>query len=454
MPFSDLDNHNIEKLLKEKHYDLLLSKLSALEPADAADIFETLEADSLKILFSKLDNETASEILSEIEDGELEDVVDAISDDDLSEIIDEMPLDEATDIIGELEDDEKEEVLESFNDEKRAEIEGLLLYDEDSAGGLMTPEFCAMNSNFTVQQAITKLTASEFSDPISMIFIVDGKEKLIGSIWVSNLLAKPKSLRLHQVMEENPICSLVDEDQEDIAYKFRKYDLYAMPVVDKKNILVGRITVDDVMDVIYEEADENMAHMAGAPDIEKHEESPFAIVRLRLPWILITMVAGLLISVIVEKISGLKNADSLAAFVPVIMAMGGNTGMQSSAVTIRRLALSGDEYDMIFKVFMRELFVGIMMGLVCGLCSALIVYTTLNICNAETANSYYALAGIVGFSMWVAMSFAATAGAVCPIILNKFKIDPAVASGPFITTGNDLAASVIYFMLCYILLTM
>jgi magnesium transporter len=253
-------------------------------------------------------------------------------------------------------------------------------------------------------------------------------------------------------MDPDPVFATVNQDQEEIARSFRKYDLHVMPVIDEERRLVGRITVDDVMDVFHEEASEDLARFAGAPDIESNELAPLAIVRLRLPWLLITMFTGLVISVIIQRMTGLTSIEGLAAFVPVIMAMGGNTGMQASAVTVRSIALGEIRFDELFSVFGREIRVGIMMGIACGLVTAVVVWFNLNFFHAPMTISTLRLSSIVALSMCMAMTFASFAGTLLPILLHRLKIDPAVASGPFVTTGNDLSASLIYFAMCYFLL--
>ncbi len=452
MEHININEDEIRELLANKSYEEIRKVLGTLDPADIADTFEELDSIEQKQLFIILDEDVSSEILSEISSEDIDDIVDVISPEKLAAILEDMAQDDAADIYKHLNPDKVASINICLDRETQQKLRVLAGYEDDSAGGLMTPEFCAVSSQTTVQKAISFIAEGEFTDPISMIFIVDKSKILVGCIWISDLLTKKKSSSMEEVMDQNIIYSEVDEDQEDIARRFRKYDLYAMPVVNSNKELVGRITVDDVVDVIYEEANEDYGHMAGAPDIERHEESPLQIVRLRLPWLLITMFAGLIISVIVHEIANLGNAESLAIFVPAIMAMGGNTGMQSSAVAIRRIALENSAFDKLLNLFFRELSVGVLMGLVCGISTGVIVYFSVTYFGADTTQTPFKLSSIVGVSMCVAMTFAAAAGAIIPILLHRFKIDPAVASGPFITTGNDVAASLIYFIMCMSLL--
>jgi magnesium transporter len=249
------------------------------------------------------------------------------------------------------------------------------------------------------------------------------------------------------------VFSTTDEDQQEVARKFRKYDLWVMPVVDPEHRLVGRITADDVIDVVHEEADEDLAHLVGAPDIDEEEDSLIAITRMRLPWLLITMVAGMVNSIIIQKMMDVTTHETIAIFVPAILAMGGNTGMQSSAICIRGIALDEDKYDRLVGIAGREIRVGICLGLICGAMTGAIVWAIMTyITPAAASLPPLRLALTVGGAMCNAMAFASIFGSVVPVILHRFRIDPALASGPFITTSNDLSASLIYFLTCAVVL--
>ncbi len=448
-----LKKDEIRRLLEARDSDELKLRLGDTDPADAADLLEELDSDELEQIFSILDAEVASEVIVEMDSNDIDDVVETLPPERLAGMIAEMAPDDAADFFSELDKDEQAKVWHLLDKEDKQELRSLLNYEEDSAGGIMTPELCAVAATATVQQAFAAIAENDFSDPISMIFVVDNEQKLLGSISISELIVKPKNALMKDVAEPPQAVAEVNEDQEDIANDFRKYDLYVMPVVDENYRLVGRITADDVMDVMHEEASEDFAHIAGAPDIEHNEDSPLRIVRMRLPWLMITLFTGMLISAIVQKIIGLKNAESLAAFVPVVLAMGGNTGMQASTVTIRSIALGEIGIGKLLGVLSREILVGFIMGVICGLLVACVVYFALHFFPDQLSQPPLRLSVIIGASMCAAMTFAAVAGSMMPILLNQLNIDPAVASGPFVTTGNDLSASLIYLLMCYILLS-
>jgi len=444
----------LEKLLEEGRDKEFRKKFLSLDPADAADFLEETDPKTQKRFLSALSVELASDILVEMEENEIEDVVELFDSSKMAAMLSEMAPDDMADVFREIEHEKHEEILKKLSEDDRLVLKRLLGYEEDSAGDLMTPEVCTLQVSATVQEAIMAIANEEYEDPISMIFAIDEDMKLKGGINISDLLSRPRSSKIGDVVEDVPVFAGPDEDQESIANNFVKYDLYVMPVLDEDGRLVGRITADDVMEVIEEEALEDIAHMAGAPDMEINEDSPFKVAALRLPWLFITMVAGILISVIIQKMIGLSSIEGLAAFVPVIMAMGGNTGMQASAITIRGIALGEIEFNQLFRISLKEISVGVLMGIVCGIITGTIIYLNLEYFGAEMKISPLKMGLVVGMSMCSAMTFAALTGTLLPILLHKFKIDPAVASGPFVTTGNDLSASMIYFVMCFLLLKM
>ncbi|OGV34223.1 MAG: magnesium transporter [Lentisphaerae bacterium GWF2_45_14] len=455
MQKSKLEKHELRQLLEAKNSEGLRKRFSQTDPADAADLMEELDPEDIERVFSSLDDETASDVIVEMEPENIDEVMEKLPPEKIARIVSEMAPDDATDFLRELDPEEQKSVWDLLNGEIKEELKSLLGYDDDSAGGIMTPELCAVNGTATVQQAIDALGKEEFSDPIFVIFVIDDERKLSGCVNISTLITKPRNVLIKDIATPVPIVAAVDDDQEKIANNFRKYDLHVMPVVDKDNRLIGRITADDVMDVMHEEASEDLARMAGAPDIEQNEDSPFKIVKLRLPWLMITLISGMLVSLIVNKIISLNSAIGLAAFVPAILGMGGNTGIQASIVTIRSIALGEIGFNKLFKVLFREIFVGFIMGLVCGIIIGLTVFTAISVFHTggDMGHSPLRLSFIVGGSMCTAMTFAAVSGSMFPIFLNQLKIDPAVASGPFISTGNDLSASLIYMLMCYILLS-
>ncbi len=455
MTAKPLTTEEIRELLEKKLFEKLRTRFAETDPADVADLLNDCDSDEIEQIFNILDNKLASDVIVEMESDGVDEVVENLSSDRVVELMRKMAPDDAVDFFNELGDEEKADVLTRLNETEQESLCRLSNYKDDSGGGLMTPELCAVSGNSTIKEAINSLITADYSDPISMVFAVDNNFKLLGSIHISDLIAHPSNARVKEIIDVDPVFAYVDEDQEDIARNFRKYNLYTMPVVDRDMKLVGRITVDDVMDVLDEEIAEDIAHMSGAPDIETGAESPFKIVRLRLPWLLITMFTGMLVSMVVGRLIDISGASVMAAFVPVILGMGGNTGMQATAVTVRNIALGEIHLNRLLFISLREIFVGAMMGAVCGVIAALIVAVNLSwIASNPPAYPLIKLCFIVGISMLTSMSFAALSGTLMPIALNQLKVDPAVASGPFVSTSNDLSASLIYLGMCMLLLSM
>ena len=447
-----LNIEELEKLAEHGMTAKIAELLDDASPHDAAELLEKADSDVRSKVFGNLPAELAAEILVEMDSDEIANILDTLNSERIASLLSEMASDDRADVFREIDEDRQQDVLAKLSDEDRVELKKLLGYEEDSAGDLMTPELCAVRANATVQEAILAIAKEEYDDPISVVFVIDERNRLKGAINISELLSKPRNALMGDVVEDFPVFAGTDEDQESIANNFRKYDLYVMPVLDQEGRLVGRITADDVMDVMQEEAVEDIAHMAGAPDMERNEDSPFKVAALRLPWLLITMFSGIVVSVIIQKMIGLTRVEGLAAFVPVIMAMGGNTGMQASAVTVRGIALGELAGAKLLKVSLKEISVGILMGLVCGTLTGLLVWGNLTYFEHAMTVPPIKLGLVVAISMCSAMTFAALTGTLLPILLHQMKVDPALASGPFVTTGNDLSASMIYFMMCFLLL--
>ena len=454
MAFSEHSFEHLGKLLAGRQWQQLRDAIGRIDPADLADFIEEIDSDDRDVVFSMLDLETASDVLVELQPAAIDDVVEDLPSEQIADLAEQMEPDEAVEFLTDLDDEQSEEVLAAMEPDKREEVSDLLRYEEDSAGRIMTPEILSHPATTSVQEARAALATVELSDPVLNIYATDpATEALVGTVLLTDLFAANPAATLGEIADREYVSVTPDEDQQEVARKFRKYDLWVMPVVDASHRLVGRITVDDVIDVVYEEADEDLAHMVGAPDIEEEEESLFRITRLRLPWLLITLCAGLLNSVIIKNMLQATESVVIALFVPAILAMGGNTGMQSSAVCIRGIALGEKRYGRLVGIMWREIRVGLCLGVVCGPAAGALVWLVLTATGADTgAITAGRLSMVVGWAMFSAMVFASSYGAVIPVLLHRLDIDPAVASGPFITTSNDLSASMIYFLTCLLLL--
>ena len=431
----------IEALIEAGRQDELRRVLDGLHPADIADAVERLPEDERPGLFALLGNEQAGDVLIETDEATRSEIVEEMGVRDLSKVVQTMPPDEAADIVGELPDQQSEELLDHLPDETSEPIEHILRYDEESAGGIMTPVLIRVRDDMTVAQAIEVVQSShvEDEDEIFYLYVVDADDKLVGLVRVRKLLMSRPETRISAILNSKVTSVPVTADQEAIAEIFQRYGYFAVPVVDEAGKLVGRIMIDDVVDVMEEEATEDVYKMAGTDDAELATHSTFKIARIRMAWLFGclggTMVSGYVISTFQVTLS---HKLGLMAFVPAIMAMGGNSGIQTSTVTVRGIATGDIDPTRVLEAFVRELRVALMLGVLFGVCSGLIARVWLG--QAD-------LGLVVGLAMGFGISLAATLGVVLPIFFKAIGIDPAVACGPLITTTNDITSLTIYLAL-------
>jgi magnesium transporter len=416
--------------------------LQELHPADIAEIINHAPDGVQNTIFDLLEQEVKADVMSELDEPVEIELLEELTDEEISDIVEEMAPDDAADLLGELEDEQREEILDLMEDEESEEVRELLQYEEDSAGGIMTSDFVAVDAKMTAQEAISHIGSLELDEPVYFAYVVSSQGHLQGSIQLWELL---KTAHLEEPLSElalkDTISVQTDTDQEEVARIASKYDLSSMPVLDKNGILVGRITVDDIIDVIEEEASEDIFKLAGSNESELEYNTPLHAVKARLPWLTITLIAGFLSSLILKRFID-HHIVTLSFFVPIIMAMGGNTGIQSSTLIIRGLAVGSIDQRRIGKLLLRELAAGALMGLICGIMIG--IWSAFMVGNESEVPAIY-LAFTVGTSLFTAMMFAAVFGAFAPLLLNHFKADPAVASGPFVTASNDILALLIYY---------
>lgn len=457
----NLKLEEVRSLVEQELFEELRVLLSEMDPADVADLVENIsDPEEQDRVFAMLEPVKVSDVVAEMDSGPLDELAEHKTPEELAGILVNMAPDDAADVIEELEmtDEELREILKLMPDDARQAVSELLRYEEDSGGSIMTPELCALPSTTSVSDALRAIGEADLSDPIMQVYVVEPKTGvLLGYVYLTQLLtsSEPESsmVTLENLVKTNYVWATTDDDQEKIARDFRKYNLWVMPVVDAKHRLVGRITADDIMDVIQEEADEDMAKMIGAPDFEDHDESAVKAVRLRLPWLLITMVAGLLNSLLIGNIQETTKIATVAIFVPVLMAMGGNTSIQATAIAVREIAIGRLGTSHIGKTIWKQILIGAMMGVVAAIVVWLGAYGVLNIFIKPTDVDIVNLSWAIAVAMFIGMVFASVFGSLVPVLLDKLNIDPAIASGPFVTTSNDLSASLIYFGTCILLIT-
>ncbi len=428
----------IRRLMRKGAVANLRRIVEKTHPADLATIFTELNDLEQGRLFQILiQSQLAGDVLSELDAESLQGLVGSLGDEELAGILSEMDADDAADLLALLPEERREGILSAMNVEDSEDIGRLLEYPEDTAGGIMTSSFFALGERTTVHDAIEAIQGAEEAETVFYVYVVNEEGRLVGVVSLRQLITSPPTVTLRQIMNPDVILVDVETDQEQVAALVAKYDLLAIPVVDEARRLVGIITVDDVIDVLREEATEDVFKMAGTSQEELvHGNRVLPIVRIRMPWLLINLFGGVLTGTILWWFRAtVEEIIALVSFVPVITAMGGNVGTQSSSILVRAFATGRVDFSNLTAHLWKEIRVGLLLGIVCGLLVGVVAFWW-------HGNAY--LGAVVCLSMFVAMTVAAAMGTLAPALFRKMKIDPAVASGPFVTTANDLTGILIY----------
>lgn len=414
-------------------------QLSELYAPDIAQIINQLNVQHAAFLYELLDEETAPNVLLELDDDKREDLLATFSSKQIAEQLEEMDSDDAADVIAELPEEIQEEVLAHIEDEEQAsDIAELINYEEGTAGSLMAKELVSVYSFETVTQCIEEIRQqADDVDVLYAVYVLDNMERLIGMLSLKKLVISHPLARIEEIYEPDIQYVRTTTSTEDVADFMQKYDLVVMPVVDDNGRLMGRITIDDVMDVITENAEENIQRMSGITDDVDSNDRLWRLSRARIPWLLVGLCGG----IVGSRIIGTYEADlrirpEMAYFIPLIGAMGGNVGVQSSAIIVQGLANNTLLGDNIAPKLLKELSVGLINGLICSLLIWLYAFVIED----------WRLAATVSSALLTVILCASFLGTFVPLTLNRFKINPALATGPFVTTLNDVIGITIYFL--------
>ncbi|ELJ9304849.1 magnesium transporter [Staphylococcus pseudintermedius] len=412
----------------------------ALHSYEQSEYFEISDDDVRQKMYRFLSPEEVSEFFEnlEIDEEDYEALFETMNATYASQVLEQMSYDNAVDILNQLSKKKIASLLMLMNREEAKEIKALLHYDEDTAGGIMTTEYISLTINTPVHEALMRVKdQAPDAETIYVIFVVDEDKKLVGVISLRDLIIAENDAYIEDIMSERVISANVADDQEDVAQTMRDYDFIAMPVVDYQNHLLGIITIDDIVDVMDEEASEDYSRLAGVSDIDSTDDTIFQTALKRLPWLLILTVLGMITASILGSFEEtLEKVALLAAFIPIISGMSGNSGTQSLAVSVRNISTGDIKEKSKIKLALRESGSGFLTGITCAVSLSLIIMLLYG-------QPYLAL--IVGISLTIAMTVGTTIGSVIPLVINRLGIDPAVASGPFITTINDIVSMLIYF---------
>ncbi|MBS8263118.1 magnesium transporter [Mesobacillus boroniphilus] len=429
----------MEALYSEK-IDDFRDEFLELHPYDQAAFFGELNDEERAKVYNFLSPEEMADLFENLESDEedFKDVLAQMNPNYAADMLSNMYADDAVDVLNELDKDQVVSYLTIMDEEAAQEIKDLLHYEEYTAGSIMTTEFIAISANQTVRSAmyILKKEAPQ-AETIYYIFVVDEDKRLAGVISLRDLIVADDETMIAEVMNDRVVSVSVGEDQEEIARMMRDYNFLALPVVDFQNHLLGIITVDDIMDVMEEEASDDYSKLAGIADLDTVDRNPLAAAKKRLPWLIILLFLGMFTASLIGRFEETLNKVAiLAVFIPLIAGMAGNTGTQALAVAVRGIATGDLEKESKVSIILREAGTGFITGAICGILVTFIVYFW---------QGELFLGVLVGISIFITLIIATLAGSLVPLIMHRLKIDPAVASGPFITTINDIISILVYF---------
>ena len=447
----ELSKEYLESLqlgIEQENVDFIQESLDGVNVADIAAILDELTMPESVYVLRLLEKQLAADILIELDETTLANVLREIENAEIAEWIELMDSDDGADILNLLSEKDREEVISEFQDRIKSEqILELLRYEEDTAGGIMAKEFIRANKNWNVIQTINEIRRqAENVEKIYSIYVVNNRQQLLGRVSLKKIILAASETRIEDIYDEDVVSVQVHQDQEEVATVMRKYDLESVPVVNAKNKLVGRITVDDILDVVQEEADEDIQAMSGISDTVDEYDSVVKLTKARLPWLLIGIVGGLLGAGFIGFFEeGLSKVTALAFFIPLITATGGNVGIQSSTLVVQSLANKSAFDNSLSQRFIKGLLVALLNGLVLSL----FVFGMVVLLYGEEVK----FAMVVSIALFSVVLLASFMGTFTPLVLDKFGINPALASGPFITTANDLLGLAVYFFVAMSLLS-
>jgi magnesium transporter len=426
--------HNLQKIVNKSHAADVAAVLRFLPPKDQISLFHLID-----------NIEKKAEVLSELGEAESLVIAEDMPAEDTVKIFEEMASDDVADLLQILPDEKSKEILDLMEKEDFAEVEGLLRFEDDTAGGIMVPDFVALKEETTVGDAIAALQTKEKDVEMAFyLYVVDDYDHLVGVISLRQLVVARPATKLQDIMTTNVVSVHSNMDQEEVAKVVARYNILAVPVVDDQNVLLGIVTVDDVIDIIREEATEDIMRMAGIGGGYVETQSIFNSIKKRLPWLFASWIGGIMACYVVGYFAqSLSKLVYLAAFMPIIMGMGGNVGTQTSSSVVRGLAMGSINVREIWQVILREFSIGFLLGFFYGLLLSLF---------AQFQYEHWQLGLVVGIAMICSMTIAATVASCLPLVFHRFNIDPAVATGPFVTTATDILSVFFYFQIATVLL--
>lgn len=443
----------IKPILERGDISALKNALESEHSGDIAEIVEIVDDSYKSKIFNSIDKETAAEVLEKIDPATRTQVFELLGDEKIKNSFTELDLDDAADLLAEMPEETSERVLSSLDTADRVKISQLMSYPEDSAGGIMDPVLISLPENATASQAVEKIRKTEIDEDFYSIYVVDKQGKFLGDVRLRLLLTCSPGTEIGTLVDPDAIYVVADDDQERVRNVFSRYDLIVVPVLDKKHRLIGRITADRILEVAEEEAQEDIYAMAGTKPDELEKFSALHAARIRMTWLLPCLIGtGItaLVLMFFENFNSLLYIPAVA-FVPMIAAISGNAGLQTSAIVVSGLA-SGHLAAMRFsQVFSREVRIALLVALSCGITGAAICAVMIHTKSFEESFQAIRLISAFGISMSAAIMVATTLGFILPFFFRNIGIDPAISSGPLVTTANDSISVAIYMTMTFFL---
>ncbi len=429
--------------LENRDDEFILQTLEGVNPADISALLDEFETEECHFVLNLLDNKVSAEIISDLDEDIKGKFIMDFSSSEVAQFIEHLDSDDGVDILALIPLKKREEIISLLqNEEKASNILDLLRYDEDVAGGLMAKELIKANLNWTVLQCIDEIRKqAENVEKIYSVYVVDDHEKLIGKVSLKRIILASDAMKISDIYDPDVVSVETYLDEEEVAIVMQKYDLDAVPVVNARGRLVGRITIDDIVDVITEQAEEERQIMSGISSDVEEDDTVWVLSKARLPWLVIGLVGGLVGAYFISFFEGeIKVIPIMAFFIPLITATGGNVGIQSSSLVVQSLANRSAFTDSLVKRLVKVLFVAVVNGVIL----ALIVFGVVILFTKDQR-----IALTVAFALFSVVLLASFMGTITPLLLDKFGINPALASGPFITTANDLLGLIVYFAVAH-----
>jgi len=450
----------IERLLESGDMQALGELLNDQRSSDIAEIVELVDNEERRVIFDVMDKSLSAEVLEKVDEATRAELFELLKDEELIGLVSELDPDDAADILSELSEEERAELLESISPTESAEIKELMSYSEDSAGGIMDPVLISVSENATVAEAVSKIRAAEIDEDFYSVYIVNKAGRFLGDVRLRFLLTRPEKMRIGELIDPDTIYVNADTDQEEVRNIFSKNDLIVVPVLDKNHRLIGRITADRVIEVAEEEAAEDLYTMAGTDPDELDNVSVFHAARIRMTWLLPCLIGTGVTSLVLMFFHDRFHIDNLSliytaaiAFVPMIAAISGNAGLQTSAIVVSGLATGHLVALRLSQVFTREVRIAMLVALSCGLLGGIACTVLLYTKGMEESIKATRIVFAFATAMFSAIMVATTLGLFLPFLFRRIGIDPAISSGPLVTTANDSISVAIYMSLTLLLAT-